>query len=77
MHSKIAGALAIALLPQWAAPALAAALARLIAHPAEARAMGERGRAWIRRTFSWDEIGRAMAREYDAMTDGARVRRAG
>ena len=39
--------------------------------------MGERGRAWIRRTFSWDEIGRAMAREYDAMTDGARVRWAG
>jgi len=59
------------------APAIAAALARLIAHPAEARAMGERGRAWIRRTFSWDEIGRAMAREYGAMTDLARVRRAG
>jgi glycosyltransferase involved in cell wall biosynthesis len=59
------------------APAIAAALARLIAHPAEARAMGERGRAWIRRSFGWDEIGRAMAREYDAMTDDARVRRAG
>jgi glycosyltransferase involved in cell wall biosynthesis len=59
--------------------AIAAALARLIADPAEARAMGERGRAWILRTFGWDEIGRALAGEYDAMTGagGARVRRAG
>ena len=59
------------------APAIAAALARRIAHPAESRAMGERGRAWVRRTFGWDEIGRAMAREYDLLTAGARVRRAG
>jgi glycosyltransferase involved in cell wall biosynthesis len=49
------------------AAAIAAALGRLLDRPDEARAMGERGRGWVRRAFSWDEIGRAMRGEYDAL----------
>jgi glycosyltransferase involved in cell wall biosynthesis len=60
------------------AAAIAAALARLLDRPDEARAMGERGRAWVRRAFGWDEIGRAMRREYDALVArGESVRQAG
>jgi len=58
--------------------AIAAALARLLDRPDEARAMGERGRAWVRRAFAWDDIGSAMRREYDALVShGEGVRRAG
>jgi glycosyltransferase involved in cell wall biosynthesis len=47
--------------------AIAGALDRLLADPAAARAMGERGRVWAARTFGWDAIGRAMAGAYEAM----------
>jgi glycosyltransferase involved in cell wall biosynthesis len=60
------------------AAAIAAALGRLLDRPDEARAMGERGRAWVRRAFGWDEIGRAMRREYDALVSrGDSVRQVG
>jgi glycosyltransferase involved in cell wall biosynthesis len=55
------------------AAAIAAALGRLLDHADEARAMGERGRAWVRRTFGWDEIGRAMLREYQALVPHGRM----
>ncbi len=55
------------------AAAIAAALGRLLDHPDEARAMGERGRAWVRRAFNWDEIGCAMRREYDALVSHGRL----
>jgi len=60
------------------ADAIAAALARLLDHPLEACAMGERGSAWIRRVFGWDEIGGAMVREYESLAGcRQRMRRAG
>jgi glycosyltransferase involved in cell wall biosynthesis len=49
------------------AEAIANALERLLADPAAARAMGERGRAWAARTFGWDAIGHAMRREYESI----------
>jgi len=45
--------------------AIAAALEGLLADRAAAKAMGERGRGWVLRTFGWDAIGRAMLREYE------------
>ena len=60
------------------APAIAAALGRLLDHPADARAMGERGSAWVRRAFGWDGIGHAMLREYEALVGAIEhVRQAG
>jgi glycosyltransferase involved in cell wall biosynthesis len=49
------------------AAAIAAALGRLLDHPADARAMGARGSGWMRRAFGWDGIGGAMLREYEAV----------
>lgn len=49
------------------AAAIAGALRRLIDRPADARAMGERGRAWIARAFGWDAIGRDMMHEYESI----------
>jgi glycosyltransferase involved in cell wall biosynthesis len=41
--------------------ALADGIARLLGHPAaERRAMGERGRAWMQRDFSWQTMARKM-----------------
>jgi glycosyltransferase involved in cell wall biosynthesis len=55
------------------ADAIAGALERLLADPAEARAMGLRGRAWAQRTFGWEAIGRAMLREYESIVSRAGV----
>ena len=49
------------------ATAIGDALDRVIARPDHARAMGQRGRDWARRTFGWDANGRAMAREYESV----------
>jgi glycosyltransferase involved in cell wall biosynthesis len=49
------------------ATAIGDALERLLANPAAAREMGQRGRDWVRRTFGWDANGRAMAREYESI----------
>lgn len=49
------------------AVAIGDALDRLIARPAAARAMGQRGRDWARRTFGWEANGRAMVREYESV----------
>ena len=45
--------------------AIADGLLRILDRPAEAAAMGERGRAWARQTFAWDSIGRAMRDAYE------------
>lgn len=47
------------------ADALAAALERMLRNPAEASAMGARGRAWVAGRLGWDEVGREMARAYE------------
>jgi glycosyltransferase involved in cell wall biosynthesis len=47
------------------AGAIADALRCLVDAPDRARAMGARGREWMRDAFSWDAVGRAMAREYE------------
>jgi glycosyltransferase involved in cell wall biosynthesis len=49
------------------AEAIASALLRLMADPAAARAMGERGRVLARTRYSWDSIARAMADRYEAV----------
>jgi glycosyltransferase involved in cell wall biosynthesis len=67
--ASIGGGLVVA----HGADAIAGALDRLLADPAAARAMGERGRAWAMRTFGWDAIGRAMLREYEAILDRVEV----
>jgi glycosyltransferase involved in cell wall biosynthesis len=46
------------------ARAIGAALARLLDDPVRARAMGEKGRALAQARYSWDAIGRGMARRY-------------
>ena len=59
----------------WVPPdptALAAGFTRLLALPPEERAvMGERGRAWMAREFSWQGVTAAMLREYEVLL-GAR-----
>ncbi len=49
------------------ATAIGDALERLLASPAATREMGQRGRDWVRRTFGWDALGRAMTREYESI----------
>jgi glycosyltransferase involved in cell wall biosynthesis len=50
---------------------LAQALATATREAPEAlRARGERGRAWMRRDFSWDSIARQMAEVYAWLRDG-------
>jgi glycosyltransferase involved in cell wall biosynthesis len=49
------------------AAAIGAALERVLAQPAAAREMGQRGREWVRRTFAWDANAGAMVREYEAI----------
>jgi glycosyltransferase involved in cell wall biosynthesis len=46
--------------------AIADGLLRLLDNRADAAAMGARGRAWARRVFAWDAIGRAMRDAYEA-----------
>ena len=52
--------------------ALAEAALRVLADPAEARAMGARGRELIRVRHSWPVIGRRMAERYAAAAGGRR-----
>jgi glycosyltransferase involved in cell wall biosynthesis len=48
--------------------ALAAGIRRLMAlSPEQRRAMGERGRAWMRREFSWDSVARRMLALYEEL----------
>jgi glycosyltransferase involved in cell wall biosynthesis len=54
------------------AAAIGGALERLLADPAAARAMGQRGREWACRTFGWDAIGHAMRREYESIVTAER-----
>ena len=50
---------------------LAAALGNVFATPRERLiAMGERGRSWMRRDFSWDRAGSDMLRVYDWLIHG-------
>ncbi len=53
--------------------AMAATLATALTSPAGAlTAMGQRGRAWMQRDFSWDHIGRRMLAAYEwAVAGGA------
>jgi glycosyltransferase involved in cell wall biosynthesis len=44
--------------------------AALALSPAELRTMGELGRAWILRDFSWQECARMMAESYDWLRSG-------
>jgi glycosyltransferase involved in cell wall biosynthesis len=44
--------------------AMAAALASLLADPARLRAMGEAGRAWMQRDYSWDVVARRLLDVY-------------
>ena len=51
--------------------ALAAGMRRLVALLfEERRAMGERGRAWMRREFSWDSVARRMLALYEELVPG-------
>lgn len=50
--------------------AIAAALCRLLADPARARAMGECGKAWVQGRFSWESIAQAMADRYAVALNG-------
>lgn len=51
---------------------LAAAMAEALALPGEQRAaMGERGRAWVRETLSWEGVARRMAEMYREVVAGA------
>jgi glycosyltransferase involved in cell wall biosynthesis len=45
---------------------IARALIHILSHPAEARAMGERGQALARRNYDWDSIARELADHYAA-----------
>ncbi|GAA3149082.1 glycosyltransferase family 4 protein [Planomonospora alba] len=48
------------------AGAVAGALLELLGDPARARAMGERGRAWVGREWSWDLVSARFARILEA-----------
>lgn len=50
--------------PERDAPALAAALRRLLADPGAARALGERGRALVRDEFGWDRAAERFEAAY-------------
>jgi glycosyltransferase involved in cell wall biosynthesis len=52
------------------AATLAEAIDRLLANPSQARAMGERGRAWVQSRYSWHSIAGAMADRYAAVVSG-------
>jgi glycosyltransferase involved in cell wall biosynthesis len=53
--------------------ALAGGIRRLMAlSPEQRRAMGERGRAWMRREFSWDSVARRMLALYEALVEEKR-----
>ena len=55
--------------------ALAAGMRRLMAlSPKERWAMGERGRAWMRREFSWGSVGRRMLALYEELVAERAVR---
>lgn len=52
---------------------IADAVVRLLDDPAEARAMGARGKAWAERMFAWDAIGRSMRDAYQCALARVRV----
>lgn len=55
----------------FGAEPLAAALREALAcSPDELHSMGERGRDWMRRSFSWDEVGRQMQAAYEWLLGG-------
>ena len=47
-------------------PALSARLVALLANPDAARAMGEKGRAWVERDWSWDQTAARLRALIDA-----------
>jgi glycosyltransferase involved in cell wall biosynthesis len=51
------------------AKAIAAAVLRILEHPAEGCAMGARGKTWARSTFGWEAIGRSMREAYQRVLD--------
>lgn len=60
------------LVPPADAGALAAAIARVMDHPAEAAALAEAGRAYVEREFSWPVIIERLADLYDRVAQGKR-----
>lgn len=60
------------LVPPADADALATAIARVMDHPAEARALGEAGRAYVEREFSWPVIIERLAALYRRVAQGKR-----
>lgn len=61
-------------LVEQTAPAIAAAITRLLNHPEEAAAMGERGVQWVREKFGWDMVGRQMVDCYESVLSQYRAR---
>jgi glycosyltransferase involved in cell wall biosynthesis len=57
--------------PEGDVPALAQALERLIASPAERASLGERARARVRARFTWDRIAEALAARYAVLSGRA------
>ncbi len=49
---------------------IAAAIAKIVRDPMEARAMGERGRRLVEERFSWEAIGRQMLHLYERALKG-------
>jgi glycosyltransferase involved in cell wall biosynthesis len=52
--------------------AIANGILRILEHPAEACAMGARGKMWAREKFGWDAIGRSMREAYQLALEGRR-----
>jgi glycosyltransferase involved in cell wall biosynthesis len=57
----------------YSAPAMAAALERLLADPARCRAFGEMARRRIARVFTWDGMADGYGRVFRAVTRGPRA----
>src|SRR5262249_44723487 len=57
VQDKVSGLI----VPQKDVPALAEALNYFYNNPAEARAMGQRGSAFVRRNFSWGSVAKRYA----------------
>jgi hypothetical protein len=51
------------------ASAVAQAVLQILEHPAEACAMGMRGKTWAHDTFGWGAIGRSMRDAYQHVLD--------
>jgi glycosyltransferase involved in cell wall biosynthesis len=66
-----AGVLIHAAAPTQAVAGLANAMASVAAHPAKYRAMGQAGRALVRRSFAWEDRVAEMAGRYRGLVAGA------